>query len=458
MRRPLIGLFLLSAALPARGHFIFLLPPTDAHPQVRMVFSDGLEPDENADLLDKIKQTKVFAIGAKGEPKPVTFAKKGDALTLDAAKDANVLAATCRYGLFRRGESEPMLLHYYAKALTGRPSADTAKAQRGTSSQLDLDVALAEAPNTCRVLWKGKPLGKTKVFVTAPGGKSEETTEEDGTITLSKLKGDGLVALRVGHTVSEPGELDGKKYAGTRHWATFVFHTAHLGQGRADRRTEKNPVAAKEDRKENPDATRLLADARAARANWDHFPGFSADLELNHEGKVTKGKIDVDAKGKVTLEGVDDKQVEMWTRRQLSSIVGHRMADSGELKTPCCFTEDDAHHPLGRAIQVLNDEFHSSYRIRDRQVIVVNRTMKDNRFTITVMENKVNAEKQFLPAHYVVNSWDLKTNALRSSQTFFHEWTRVGKYDLPGTSMVLTATSDGKLEARKMTLTNHKLK
>ena len=29
----------------------------------------------------------------------------------------------------------------------------------------------------------------------------------------------------------------------------------------------------------NPEATKLLADARAARAIWNNFPGFTADLD-----------------------------------------------------------------------------------------------------------------------------------------------------------------------------------
>jgi Protein of unknown function (DUF3386) len=214
----------------------------------------------------------------------------------------------------------------------------------------------------------------------------------------------------------------------------------------------------KAERKEDPAASKLLADARAARANWEGFTGFSADLEVNVDGKISRGTIDVDHKGKVAISGLDEKDLEAWTKRQMASIVGHRMDSSGDLKTPCAFVAEDQHHPLGRAIQVLNDEFHSSYRIRDKQVIVVNRSMKDIRFTITVMENKLNAEKQYLPSHYVVNSWDLKTNALKSSQSFQHDWTRLGKFDLPATMLLVTATNDGKLEARKLVLTNHKLK
>ncbi len=69
--------------------------------------------------------------------------------------------------------------------------------------------------------------------------------------------------------------------------------------------------------------------------------------------------------------------------------------------------------------------------------------MPGSRFTITVLENRLNKQKQFLPRSYVVNTWDLKTDALKSSQTFHQKWTRVGEYDLPSSVLVVTATSDG---------------
>jgi hypothetical protein len=205
----------------------------------------------------------------------------------------------------------------------------------------------------------------------------------------------------------------------------------------------------------DPAATKLLADARAARARWDHFPGFTADVEVNVEGKVAKGRVTVDAKGDVTLK-LSDEEHKHWARATLSSIVGHRLDDTASLDTPCAFEDDAADHPLGRAIHVLNDEFHSSYRIRDRQVIVVNRQMTDARFTITVLENTVNEDKKFLPACFVVNTWDLKSNSLTSSETHHQTWKRIDAFDLPLTLTVVKATA-GAQEARSIKLSNHQL-
>jgi hypothetical protein len=191
----------------------------------------------------------------------------------------------------------------------------------------------------------------------------------------------------------------------------------------------------------DPAATKLLAEARAARAQWDNFHGFRAKLEINIDGRVTKGTVEVSAKGKVTIDAPDAKPEDVkWARDELAQTVSHRLDNSASRDTPCAFLDDNKDYPLGRAIRVLNDEFHSSYRVRDRQIMVVNRQMKDSRFTITVMENRLNKDKKYLPVCYVVNSWDGKTDALTSSATYHHTWKHVGDFDLPAKLTVVTAT------------------
>ncbi len=191
----------------------------------------------------------------------------------------------------------------------------------------------------------------------------------------------------------------------------------------------------------NPAATKLLADARAARAQWDHFSGFRARIEINIEGQVAKGTVEVSPKGKVTVQVAEAApEAVKWAKDQLASLAAHRLDNSASADTPCAFLDENPHHPLGRAIRVLDDEFHSSYRVRDRQIIVVNRQMKESRFTITVMENRLNKEDRYLPVSYVVNSWAGKADALKSSASYHHTWVRVGAFDLPATVLVVTAT------------------
>lgn len=212
--------------------------------------------------------------------------------------------------------------------------------------------------------------------------------------------------------------------------------------------------AEKQSGKADPLATKLLADARAARAQWEKFPGFTADIEFNFDGKVSRGTVKVEAKGKVRFEKLEG-EAEAWAKRQLGSIVAHRIDDSASLNTPCAFADGEANHPLGRAITVLSDELHSSYRVRDRQIIVVNRQMKDARFSITILENRTNKEGKFLPASFVVHYWDTKTGDLEKTESHLQTWARVDGFDLPVTAQVITATKN--LSTRSLTLSNHKV-
>ncbi len=86
---------------------------------------------------------------------------------------------------------------------------------------------------------------------------------------------------------------------------------------------------------------------------------------------------------------------------------------------------------------------------------------KEGHFTISVMENRLNKEKKFLPVSYVVNSWDGKA-ALTSSASYHHTWERVGAFDLPATILVVTARSrvlseEPPQEARSLKLSKYEL-
>lgn len=212
----------------------------------------------------------------------------------------------------------------------------------------------------------------------------------------------------------------------------------------------------------DPAATKLLSDARAARALYHDFPGFRADIEVNLDGKVERSSVEVSDKGKAVLK-LANADATKWAKNTLEQIIGHRLSSGPDEETPCAFIDNDEQHPLGRAIRVLNDEFHSSYRIRDRQVIVVNRQVPGARFTITVMENVLTKKKKFLPVCYVVNTWDAKNNTLTSSETHYQTWQRVGAFDLPKETLTIKAMSvpggmPNDLVSRSMKLSNTQLK
>ncbi len=423
MKRSVTFLTLFLLAFPAQAHFIWLAPHEGN--RVRMVFSEDTEPDPNVPIA-KIAQTQVqIRTGAKAVAGAKTAAEDCYLIALPGAGPAEV-GAVCEYGVLAK-VGDPFLLCYYAKTLIGSGRA------RGMNHPLEIYPVASDG---FEVRWQGKPLAGAEVMIEADGQAAKRLKSDGaGRVSVAPVKS-GLILVRAKHVEAKAGDRGGKQFKEIRHYATLT-------------------VAASGAAQEDPAATKLLADARAARAVWRNFPGFAADLAVNHDGRVTKANVTVDAKGKVQLD-MEDGDLKNWARRQVASLVAHRLPGATELSTPCAFADQVLDHPQGRAIRVLNDELHSSYRIRDRQILEVNRSMGETRFTITVLDNMWTKEKQCLPLAYVVNTWDVKSGQLRSSSAHHDTWTRLGDFDLPVTIGVVTATP-GQLESRSLTFSNHRL-
>jgi hypothetical protein len=457
-------LLVAAIATPARAHFIWLVPdafePTGT--TVRVIFSESLEPD-SPDLLKLVDHTELFRCTGDGQPTLVEVARdrKGSRFLVLEGKGPWEVAGVCRYGVVRRGQDEPFLLMYYPKTYVRRLSEQELPHCRGKGAErLALEITpVGKERGTFVVTWHGKPLSGAEVAVVPLGETTarQMKADEQGRFTIPGAK-TGIYGLRARHVEDRSGEEGGKKYHEVRHYATLVLELGAAATGAAPPRRKVAPDPRGE-AKGDPEATRLLEEARAARATWARFPGFTADVTVNLDGRsVSRGRVEVKPDGKVHLD-LGDPEAAAWARRELGSIVGHRLGGAAEPPTPCAFADDDETNPLGRAIRVLNDEYHSSYRIRDRQILVVNRAVPQGgvRFTITVLENRRNEDGHYLPVSFVVNTWGTKDGVLQSSEAHHQTWVRVGSFDLPKALLVVTAKG-GKQEARSLKLTNHQLR
>jgi len=90
----------------------------------------------------------------------------------------------------------------------------------------------------------------------------------------------------------------------------------------------------------------LFEKAIAARAVWQDFPGFTAEIAGSVDGRRFAGQVEVDAGGAVKLK-TDDEATATWVDDQLSSIVLHRQSPSGSRSQPVLyFADQDERHPL----------------------------------------------------------------------------------------------------------------
>jgi hypothetical protein len=442
----------------ARAHFVWLqTEPADKATQVYLWMSETTVPGE-APLLDKIAQTKVWVAKADGTQQPVELKKevKGDtgSWTATLADEPAALEATCDYGIITRGET--FLLQYHARHLNLAKSMAAKPASGGKQLPLDVTVNREGKSLLFNIRFEGKPATDAQLIAITPDNQERELKVDSSGTARIEDAAPGEYALRARVELKTPGERDGKKYDLVRHYTTVTFRLPNAdGKFVA---APKNTVAVATTATAevaNPEALELLRKARDARAVWENFPGFKADVVARIDGKLEEGTISVDNEGTTAVNFKDDK-IREWAEQQAGSLVQHRLPSGFGEERPV-FADDDKNHPLGRLLKLGDAGFGSVYRIRDNQVTEVNRMAGPMRFTITVLENDKNAAGKYLPRVFSITTWDAKSGEIKSSSSVINTWTQVEKFDLPN-RILEVSTTPGDRHVRELVFSNYKLR
>jgi hypothetical protein len=448
-RRRLFPLALLLVALvagPARGHFLFvrILPPAEGGRAAEVYFSELAEAGDPR-FLPKIAQTRLWLQTASGTFEPLKVHTAPDRLRAWLPYSGSlVVVGECRYGVLGGTGRTPFLLRHFPKALAGNPGELNKLPPYG---KLPLEIVAAIDGEAVRLtaLREGKPVPKAEFVTVDAELKNEKVTADAEGRATWKPSAPGHYAVYTRSTSKAAGEVDGKKYEEVRDFATVSFAWPL-------ERTDADAAAVD-----------LFEEALAARADWKDFPGFRASVTGNLDGRSFDGTVTVDAKGKVAVADSDpgrEESVVPWVQEQLESLVMHRMsrpAAKGERPRPVLrFGMPKDEHPLGRLLIFDGGRFASSYRVKDKQITVVNRHLGKENMTITVLDNDQNAEGLFLPRSYTVQYWDAATGELKRTEAVQDRWQRLGSWDLPARHTVTTAGPAG-LSVRTFTLTKHEL-
>jgi hypothetical protein len=425
----------------AEAHFLFIHigPPAEAGRSAEVYFSEQAQAGDPT-FIDKIAHTKLWAHKSPGEFQPLKVQKATDRLRAYLPVSGSVsVIGECEYGVLKR--EVPFLLRYYPKAIAGKPD-ELNRLRPRDGSPLEIMATVDADQITLVALRNGEPIPDA-VFTTVDADlvNEEISAGPDGRATW-KPPSNGRYSIYTRYVTKKSGELNGKKYDEIREFATIAFAWP------LDRR---GPDA---------EAVALFEEALAARAQWSGFPGFTAPIAGDIDGRQFSGSVKIDSDGGVTLDS-NDTPIEAWVKDQLESIAMHRIAssqgDASAAAKPVLRFADDRHdHPLGRLLIFEGGSFASSYRVKDKQVMVVNRNMGRQNMTITVLDNDRNVEGKFLPRSYTVQFWDATTGELRRTDTIQDRWRRVGSWDLPISHIVNSATETG-LSVRSLILSKHEL-
>jgi hypothetical protein len=439
----ILGIFFGFGA-EARAHFLFIRigPAAEAGRAAEVFFSEKAEAGDPR-FVAKIAGTRLWVQQTPGKFKPLRVVKAADRLRAHLPVSGSLaVIGSCQYGVLARPKQTPFLLCHYPKAVAGKAD-ELNRLKPCAKVPLEIVANVQGGQITFQALRQGKPLPRAVFHVVHSDLRNETlTADARGQATWKPAPDRYAVYTRL--VTKENGTAGGAKYEEVRAFATLAFTWPLVGKG------------------PDPKAVALFEEALATRAQWHKgFPGFTAHIKGKVDGRAFAGTVTVQADGGVKLK-VNDPVARAWARDQLASIVLHRGTDdarssSGKRAKPVLrFADAEEDHPLGRLLVFEGGRFASSYRVKDRQIMVVNRNTGRRHMTITVLDNIKNREGRFLPRSYTVQFWDAATGQLQRTETVRDGWKRVGSWDLPAEHTVTSASGAG-LAVRSFTLSKHLL-
>ena len=213
---------------------------------------------------------------------------------------------------------------------------------------------------------------------------------------------------------------------------------------------------AKTDVEEDPRARELLRRAFDNTSRWpDGFGGFEADLSINVNGNVTKGKVTVKSSKEVEVS-FPNEDLKKWAQGQISMIATHRGPrnfDESDGKYSLSFAGEE-NHPQGPRIRI-GDSMGSTYRIKDNRITQINRKMPYVAFTINVEDSAFTQDDKYLTTRYTVYYFSPKDGSLSNVESFSDTHVRISDADLPATRRIISY-ENGEMITRTINFTNHK--
>lgn len=188
-------------------------------------------------------------------------------------------------------------------------------------------------------------------------------------------------------------------------------------------------------------AADLLQQARKNREVFTKdFRGFRSRLTVRMDGKVHHGTCLFRVPGtlEIALNGGKAPSV---VQAAVRNMLMHRVPSSTAVTTEARYGAPDA-HSLGREV-LLDDKYQSAYRIKDRQILEVDRKLSDFRRVLTVLETRKTASGRYLPRHVFAVVFDNDSGSVREAWTYITRFQEAGGNYLPHSRHVLR-TGEGR--------------
>lgn len=182
-------------------------------------------------------------------------------------------------------------------------------------------------------------------------------------------------------------------------------------------------------------AAEVLQDARDNREVLSAtFPGFRSKLTVHKDGRVLHGACTFRLPGRLEVVMHSGEDIPVVTA-SIRSMLMHRAPSRRTSPQEARFGKLDA-NPLGRQL-LLSDSYESAYRIREGEILQVDRRLSEPHFVVTVLETRKTESGRYLPRTVFAVRFDPDTGSVKEAWSYLSEFQRVSGEYLPKSRKVV---------------------
>lgn len=188
-------------------------------------------------------------------------------------------------------------------------------------------------------------------------------------------------------------------------------------------------------------ASDAFREAYDNRYTWDEkFPGYSAEVSINHQGKLDQGIVRVKPDLSVEVVNIDNQDLRQLIANQLEMEATHRRQVAFEKRHAKNSFELEGTDSSGALkIREVGDDMDSHYKVKNKVVTQVNRVMGPVAVTVDTLGTAKTPEG-YLVTHFQTVFRDAKTGEVLEKQDVRDYHAKIGKYYLLTNRDIRTST------------------
>ena len=212
-------------------------------------------------------------------------------------------------------------------------------------------------------------------------------------------------------------------------------------------------LTAEERKAPDKAARELMLAAHDARAVWNDFPGFTADITIRTDGQQHAGTIVAGSDFEYDLK-IAEEAKQPWVKAKLRSVISHRRPDPFS-ENGFAFVPESGSEVAGQLVAELDGS--GTFRIQNGVIAEVLRKDDAQWMEISNLDMFVTAEGKQLPRATAVTFREPASGNLKSQLNNTFEWKRFGQFDLPTRTFTVEVANNGKRTVREIVFRNHRL-